>query len=236
MLTQTVAGRTFDYSYCIGGRMQTPANIAMGSGDTMYVLCRGSERTPNVPANRATGNVRVCVFTSGSTPGDEELVAEFGHGGDSEGEMTWPVAIALDSEENLHITDEWLNRISVFSKDGKFLRVWGTSGDGDGEFNGAAGIAMDKQENLYIVDSLNHRIQKLTKDGKFLAKWGKLGSGEGEFDSPWGIGLDGQGFVYVVDHGNHRVQKFTPEGEFVAKFGSQGSDAGQLNYPSDVSI
>ena len=236
MLTQTVAGRTFDYSYCIGGRMLTPANIAIGSGDTMYVLCRGSERIPNVPANRATSLVKVCVFTAGTTAGDEEFVAEIGKGGDGDGEMTWPVAIVLDSEENLHITDEWLNKISVFAKDGKFLRSWGASGDGDGEFNGPAGIAMDQQENLYIVDSRNHRIQKLTKDGKFLVKWGKLGSGEGEFDSPWGIALDRQGFLYVVDHGNHRVQKFTPEGEFVAKFGSHGTDAGQLNYPSDVDV
>ena len=236
MLTQTVAGRTFDYSYCIGGRMNTPADIAIGSGNTIYVLCRGSERTPNVPANRATGNVRVYVFTAGTTAGDEELVAEIGKSGDGEGEFTWPVAIALDSQENLYITDEWLNRLTIFGKDGNFQRSWGSSGDGDGEFNGPAGIAMDQQEDLYIVDSRNHRIQKLTKDGKYLAKWGKLGSGDGELDSPWGIALDRHGFVYVADHGNHRVQKFTAEGEFVAKFGSYGTDAGQLNYPSDVDV
>ena len=236
MLTQTVAGRTFDYSYCIGGRMITPASIALGSGDTMYVLCRGSERTPNVPANRATGAVRVNVFTAGTTAGDEEFVAEIGKSGDGEGEMTWPVAIVLDSEENLYITDEWLNKMSIFDKDGNFLRSWGITGDGDGEFDGPAGIAMDQQENVYIVDSRNHRIQKLTKDGKYLAKWGNLGTGDGEFDSPWGITLDEQGFVYVADHANNRVQKFTPEGEFVAKFGSYGSDAGQLNHPSDVAV
>jgi DNA-binding beta-propeller fold protein YncE len=236
MLTQTVAGRTFDYSYCIGGRMNTPAKIAIGSGDTMYVLCRGTETVPNVPPNRATGGARVVVFSAGTTAGDEELVAEIGKAGDGEGELTWPVAIALDSEENLYITDEWLNRLSIFDKEGNFLRSWGTSGDGDGEFKGAAGIAMDQQENVFIVDSLNHRVQKLTKDGTFLSKWGKLGSGDGEFDSPWGIALDGHGFVYVADHGNHRVQKFTPQGEFVANFGSHGTDAGQLNYPSDVAV
>ena len=236
MLTQTVAGRTFDYSYCIGGRMVLPANIAIGSGDTIYVLCRGSERTPNVPANRATGNVRVSVFTAGTTPGDEEFVGEIGRSGDGEGELTWPVAIALDSHENLYITDEWLHRISIFDKEGNFLRSWGASGDGDGEFNGPAGIAFDQEENLYIVDSHNHRIQKLTKDGKYLAKWGKQGSGEGEFDSPWGLALDRHGFVYVADHANHRVQKFTPEGEFVATFGAHGAGAGQLNHPSDVDV
>ena len=38
------------------------------------------------------------------------------------GEMIWPAGIALDSQENVYVTDEWLNRVSVFDKDGNFLR------------------------------------------------------------------------------------------------------------------
>ena len=236
MLTQTVAGRTFDYSYCIGGRMQTPANIAMGSGDTMYVLCRGSERTPNVPANRATGNVRICVFTTGTTPGDEELVAEFGHGGDGEGEMTWPVAIALDSEENLHITDEWLNRISIFTKDGEWVGKWGTPGDGDGEIDRPSGLAFDKDDNLYLVDSRNHRVQVFTKDGKFLFQWGRSGDSVGEFNYPWGIEIDGNGDVYVADWRNDRIQKFAPDGRFIMSFGMSGQSDGEFDRPTAVAV
>ena len=69
--------------------------------------------------------------------------------------------------------------ISIFDRDGKFLRHWGTSGSDDGEFNGPSGIAIDRQDVLYIVDSRNHRVQKFTKEGKFLSTWGSLGSAPG---------------------------------------------------------
>ncbi len=63
--------------------------------------------------------------------------------------MIWPAGIALDSEENVYVTDEWLNRVSVFDKDGNFLRCWGSAGSGDGEFDGPSGIAIDQQDVLY---------------------------------------------------------------------------------------
>jgi DNA-binding beta-propeller fold protein YncE len=150
--------------------------------------------------------------------------------------MIWPAGIALDSQENVYVTDEWLNRVSIFDKDGNFLRLWGTAGSGDGEFNGPSGIAIDQQDTLYVVDSRNHRVQKFTPDGKFLAVWGSLGSAAGQFNSPWGLTIDHEGDVYVADHKNHRVQKFTPEGEFIMQFGRYGTGKGQLHRPADVAV
>ena len=242
MLTQTVAGRVWDYSHCIGRPAQSgmgfnwPVAVAIGEGDIVYVLSRGGEMISDVPWNRTGTGSRVSVLTMGKVPGDEELVGEFSKYGDGDGQLIWPVGIALDSQGNVYVTDEWLNRVSIFDKDGNFLSLWGSSGDSDGEFAGSAGIAIDQQDNLYIVDSRNHRVQKLTKDGRFLAGWGKLGDGDGEFNSPWGITIDSQGYVYVADHKNHRAQKFTSEGEFEAKFGSYGTGRGQLNRPTDVAV
>ena len=93
MLTQTVAGRTFDYSYCVGGRMAYPSAIALGSNDTVYVLLRGSETIPNVPASRATSGANIGKFTIGTSAGDEELLDEIGKTGQGEGEITWPAGI-----------------------------------------------------------------------------------------------------------------------------------------------
>ena len=242
MLTQAVAGRVWDYSHSVGRTspggtgFTQPMAAAIGEGDLVYVLSRGSEQISDVPWNRTGVSTRVTTLTTGKVPGDEEFVGEFSKYGDGDGQFIWPVGIALDSQGNVYVTDEWLNRVSIFDRDGNFLSLWGSFGDGNGEFAGPAGIAIDQKDNLYIVDSRNHRVQKLTKDGMFLAGWGKLGDGDGEFDSPWGITIDGQGYVYVADHKNHRVQKFTPEGEFVAKFGSYGTGRGQLNRPADVAV
>ncbi len=242
MLTHVAAGRVFDFSHAVGRGaasglgFRMAVALAAGEGDAIYVLNRGWEQITNVPWNQTLTGSRVSKLTIGTVPGDEEVVSDFSRPGDGPGELIWPAGLALDSQENVYITDEWLNRVSVFDKDGNFLHQWGSAGSGDGEFNGPSGIAIDQQDALYIVDSRNHRVQKLTKDGGFLAQWGRLGSTAGQFNTPWGLTLDQQGQVYVADHKNHRVQKFTPDGAFVTQFGSYGTGKGQLNRPSDVAV
>jgi DNA-binding beta-propeller fold protein YncE len=211
-------------------------SLALGEGDTLYAVNRGWEQIQNVPATRTQLGTRIGKFTIGPVPGDEEFVADFSKPGTNPGELMWPAGIALDSRENVYVTDEWLNRISIFDKDGTSLTYWGTSGSDDGELTGPSGIAIDRRDVLYIVDSRNHRMQTFSKDGQFLSKWGSLGSAPGQFNAPWGISLDHLGNVYVADHKNHRVQKFTPDGQFMMQFGSYGSGKGQLNRPTDVAI
>jgi DNA-binding beta-propeller fold protein YncE len=211
-------------------------SLALGEGDTVYVMNRGAEQIKDVAWNRSYVGARVGKFTIGPVPGDEEFVADIGRPGDGPGQFIWPAGIALDSQENIYVTDEWLNHVSIFSREGTFLRDWGIAGSDDGEFNGPSNLAIDPQDVLYIVDGRNHRVQKFTKDGQFLSAWGGLGSAPGQFNAPWGITLDQQGDVYVADHKNHRVQKFTPEGQFLMAFGSYGSGKGQLNRPSDVAV
>ena len=242
MLTTIAAGRVFDFSHVVGRGggsgmgFNRAVSLALGAGDTVYVLNRGAEQIKEVPWNQSYVGARVGKFTIGPVPGDEEFVADIGRPGDGPGQFIWPAGLALDSQENVYVTDEWLNRVSIFDKDGNFLRDWGTAGSGDGEFNAPSGIAIDPQDVLYIVDGRNHRVQKFTKDGQFLMKWGSLGSAEGQFNAPWGITIDQQGQVYVADHKNHRVQKFTPDGEFISQFGSYGTGKRQLNRPSGVAV
>jgi DNA-binding beta-propeller fold protein YncE len=242
MLTTVAAGRVFDFSHAVGRGaisglgFRLAVALAAGEGDTIYAVNRGWEQIQNVPWNKTQLGTRVGKLTVGPVPGDEDAVCDFSKPGDGPGELIWPAGIALDSQENVYVTDEWLNRVSIFDKDGNFLRQWGSPGSGDGEFNGPSGIAIDQQDILYIVDSRNHRVQKFTKDGEFLSTWGSLGSAEGQFNSPWGLTVDQEGNVYVADHKNHRVQKFTPDGTFVTQFGRYGTGKGQLNRPTDVAV
>ena len=234
MLTQVVAGRVYDFSRSVGRYSDLgtgftyPNGIALGEGDVVYVLSRGFERWANQPWQKTHLGARVSKITIGEDPEDEEFVLAISKSGTGEGELIWPAGLALDSRENVYVTDEWLNKVSAFDNDGNHLASWGSGGSGEGQFNALSGIAIDQQDDLYIVDSLNHRVQKFTKDGRYLTQWGSEGSGDGEFDSPWGITIDGQGFIYVADHKNHRVQKFTPEGGHLANFGSHGAGDGQL--------
>ena len=40
----------------------------------------------------------------------------------------WPSSIAVDQDENLYISDEALQRITILDKRGQFLAKWGTKG------------------------------------------------------------------------------------------------------------
>jgi len=98
----------------------------------------------------------------------------------------WPTSIALDKNGIAYVADEWLNRISVFDKNGECISKWGTLGDGEGEINHPSGLAFDAEDRLYLVDSANHRVQIFTKEGKFISTWGVHGTGDGELNHPWG--------------------------------------------------
>lgn len=158
-----------------------------------------------------------------------------GHGHDA-GQMIGPTDLALDSEDNLYLTDEVLNRVTVYGRDGDLVCTWGRKGDGDGEFDGPSGIALDGDDNVLLVDHRNHRVQKYRRDGEFVEQWGSFGNGAGEFDLPWGITLDSSGNVWVADWRNDRVQSFSADGEFMGSYGSSGSGDGEFHRPSGLSV
>ena len=242
MLTETVAGRTYDYSHSVGRGSQTgmgfsnPVSVAIGQDQVLYVVNRGSDSISNVAWNCTGIGARVSKIALGSQAAQEEYLGEFSKYGDGEGQFIWGAGIASDRQGNLYVTDEWLNRVSMFDKDGDFLGHWDTSPAGDDGPHGAAGIAIDGHGDLYITDGRAHNVSKFTSDGKLLGTWGRHGSGQGELDSPWGITADSEGFLYVADFNNHGVQKFTDKGELIAQFGSRGARRGQLNHPTDVAV
>ena len=220
------------YSHTLGfmanqGRgFNNPVDLAINSRGTLYVLNRAG---PEVGVRIAYKRITLCTS-------DEEYLGEICTGGTGDGNLWWPSALAFDKEDRLYVSDEALNRISVFDGEGRFLEKWGTTGALAGQFNRPSFIAMDHDDNLLVADSLNHRIQRYTRDGKFLDQWGKYGAGEGEFNMPWGLAVDEAGSVYVSDWRNDRIQKFGADGEFQASVGSSGSEEGQLSRPAGMAV
>jgi len=242
MLTETVAGRTYDYSHSVGRGSQTgmgfsnPVAAAIGKDDVLFVVNRGSEGISNVAWNRTGYGARVSQIKLGANAGEEEFIGEFSKYGNGNGEFIWGSGVAIDGLGNVFVVDEWLNRVTVFDQEGNYQRDWSTVGSDETGPNGASGIAIDGEGNLFVTDGRSHTVKRFTPEGKLLASWGTHGSAEGELDSPWGITVDHEGFVYVADFKNHRVQKFTADGNFVAQFGSHGTHRGQLTYPNSVAV
>jgi DNA-binding beta-propeller fold protein YncE len=85
-----------------------------------------------------------------------------------------------------------VGRISVFDKNGKFLRTIGKTGTGPGEFRTPHALAFDSRGQLVIADRHNHRVQFLTKDGKFVREYD-------EFGRTSGLAVDKNDMVYTSD-------------------------------------
>ena len=210
----TVApGRCWQYSHYVGRQgtagmgFSAPVGVAVGKDDMLFVASRN--------------NPRITKATL-----DQEFIKEFGRGiPEQQGapfpsRHMWLTAVALDNDENVYVTDEWHNAVTVFNNDGELLKTWGEQGEEEGKLNGPSGMAFDAEDNLWIVNSKSSRIQKFTKDGQYLSGFGEKGSGEGDLDMPWGIAIDNEGDIYVADWNNHRVQKFSPDGAHLLTFGS----------------
>ncbi len=230
MTTTAVAAPIFIYYKVIGNQsgpprpgFTAPIDVALAPGGLMYVLSSYYEYDPKAKF------VVKCNM-------EEDYLGAFGAKGAGDEEFTWPNSLAVDRACNVYITDEWVNRVTIFSPEGKFLGKWGTMGSKNGEWNRPAGIIFDADNNLLVADSLNHRIQKLTPDGQYVAKFGKFGAEPGQMNMPWGLALDRQGNIYVPDWRDDRIQKSSPEGRLLLAVGGAGKGDGEFNRPADVGV
>ena len=199
-----------------------PVDVGVGNG-RLYILGRSHEGD--------TRGVQVCMMDL-----DSRFYGTFGSVGEGDGQFIWTTAVVVDADGLVYVSDEHLNRISVFDGDGRFLRKWGVSGSRPGELDGPSGMALDSDGNLWVADHRNHRIQEFTRDGGYLTGFGSHGTQAGRLDLPWGIAVGPNGDVYVADWGNHRIQRFTTEGDLVAVYGEQGRGDGQFHRPSGVAV
>ena len=84
------------------------------------------------------------------------------------------------------------DRVSKFSKDGKFLKSWGRKGTGPEELDSPHTIAMDSRGRLFVGDRGNNRIQIFDQNGRYLETWRQFGR-------PSGIAITRDDTMYVAD-------------------------------------
>jgi streptogramin lyase len=165
-----------------------------------------------------------------------EFMLEWGEPGIGDGQFDGLYGVAIDSNDDVYITDSLNNRIQKFNLTGDFILKWGSSGTPDGRFRTPWCLAVDSNDNIYVTDSLNNRVQKFNSTGDFILKWGTSGTGEGQFDRPFGVAVDSNDDIYVADFDNNRVQKFSSTGGFILEWGTLGTGEGEFNGPRGIAI
>ncbi|MDT3698260.1 MAG: 6-bladed beta-propeller [Thermincola sp.] len=139
-----------------------------------------------------------------------KLVKEVGKPGQEPGRLYAPNAVSVDGEGNMYVTNTGNQRIDIFDKTGKFVKILNGSIDGKGPsvFVNPRGIGVDDQGNVFVVSNLTHRLYVFDKDGKQKFNLGGYGEGEKQFALPNGLFVDDRGRVYVTDTMNLRVAVF----------------------------
>lgn len=153
-----------------------------------------------------------------------------------------PIAITIDSKENLYVSDIG-NHILKISKAGELTFFAGGDGvgttDGMGalaRFNTPSGLTADTNDNIYVADENNSRIRKITPTGLVTTLAGNATQGKTDglgtaasFKLPRHIAIDNKGSLYVSETGNDLIRKIAIDGNVttIAGNGSKGAVNGK---------
>ena len=161
-------------------------------------------------------------------------ISTIGSKGDGPGQFQQPRYIAIDSNDNIYVTNE--HKLQKFNRNGEFVKSVGSGSKGSkpGEFYLTHGVKIHHNQ-VYVCDCYNHRIQVFDLDLVFIKSFGTHGSGQGQYDRPCDLAFDSQGNIYVSDYANNRVQVLDPNGRYLRQFGGK-SRPGKLKGPEGIHI
>ena len=127
-------------------QFMTPCGIAVDSENNVFLV--------------DTGNHRVTKFdSSGNSISSWGGSACDGYG-TGDGQLKWPLGIAIDNSDNIYVLDSDNYRIQKFDHSFNFIKKWGSQGSGPGQFSYAMGIATSGAGTIFVADTQNNRIQK----------------------------------------------------------------------------
>jgi Putative Ig domain/NHL repeat len=215
---------------CVSGTPTASANT-LGSVQQMVVDNLGGIYVCD------SGNNRVLYYSNGSTTATR-VYGQFGsftctmanNNGSCSGSaisansLNLPVGVALDSANNLYISDMNNNRVLFFPTGSTTATiVYGQSGNfttassslSASTFNQPWMIAMDRNDNLYVTDYNNKRVLYFPKSSvtatrvygqsNFTSNAVNNGGLTTGLNNAQAVSVDGYGNVYIADTGNNRV-------------------------------
>jgi DNA-binding beta-propeller fold protein YncE len=145
-----------------------------------------------------------------------------------------PVGLAVDSHDNIYVSDSTLHMILKFDRDGHLLATLSESP----ALQNPAMLALDEiRRRLFVVDSHLHQVLVYNLDTlQNIATVGKRGVKNGEFNFPVGVAVNRDGYFAVTDTGSCSVEIFSPDFKFVRRIGAQGDRPGYFTRPKGVAF
>jgi trimeric autotransporter adhesin len=193
-----------------------PVGVAVDGAGNVFIADTGNQRIRRVSPDG--------IITTLAGDGTEGFSGDGGPA--TSAALSYPNAVAVDSERNLFIADFGNHRIRRISPDGIITTVAGNgtrgfSGDGGPATSAplsAFSLATDSESNLFIVD--DNRIRKISPSGIINTV---AGTSTGGFSgdggpatsaslSPGSVAADAEGNLFIADVGNKRIRKVSASG------------------------
>ncbi len=130
------------------GQFDEPVGIAIDGQGKVYVA--------------DTWNQRIQVFALDPTTGAYTPVNEWNISGWAGQSLDNKPFIAVDSQDNVFVTDPEVARVLEFDSKGSFIHTWGQPGASPDGIGLASGIAVDPDGYIWVSDSENDQLLSYT--------------------------------------------------------------------------
>ncbi|MFD2012734.1 hypothetical protein ACFSHO_01380 [Acinetobacter vivianii] len=162
-----------------------------------------------------------------------------------------PTAIAVDSSDNVYVSDTGNYTIRKISPTGNVTTLAGAVGkssyaDGQGSmarFVYVGGIAAGKNGNVFVADSFSRTIRKISPTGVVTTIAGSGTVEEGNingngtnarFRLPVGIAIDNNDNIFVCDSGSYTIRKISPKADVTTILGGFDCDGISVDLQDNI--
>ncbi|MGH8545599.1 MAG: hypothetical protein ACREX3_18640 [Gammaproteobacteria bacterium] len=146
----------------------SPSDIAVDAAGNVYVADSGNHRIHKFTntgtfigwAGKCTSGSN-CDIQSETSRGFActRLTCSASSAGSRNGQFSLPIGLSLDQHGNLHVAEQWNNRVQSLDDSAAFIHSTGSQGGALGQFYGPTDVAISSSGKMYIADRGNDRIQ-----------------------------------------------------------------------------
>ncbi len=192
--------------YTVGGQLLKKISNDIGGFDLASCAVMDDENRLYVVDGR-----KRCVFLFDP---DGNFMTAFG-----DSQLVFPTGIAFDRKNqrilvaehgglNINDSNEPVNMIHAFNKDGVWQASFGESGSEEGQFSRIQGLAVDGFGRIYAADTYQGVVTVLNEQGEYLATVGQFGVEPGELLAPMDVALDSRGRLWVASMNNGSLEVY----------------------------
>ncbi|RJP72413.1 MAG: 6-bladed beta-propeller [Candidatus Abyssobacteria bacterium SURF_17] len=154
-----------------------------------------------------------------------------------EGEDCRPNDIAIDSQDNVYVSDQRNGCIVSFDRDGHYrFSVLPPISEKEREEVVFGSLMIDDGGNVYLPVGTLGIVFVFDGAGQFVRNFGIKGGGPGKLAFPIDVAVDKHGHCLVLDHARHCISVYDKDGRYMTEFGGMGTGPGWFFYPSGLEI